>query len=242
MNKLPFFHKPLALFLLEMCEITYEQYKQKGLFAIPEGFTLVESFKAASIQEMEWFGFIIESDDAVVIAFRGTQSEPDWIADARVYQTPFPYLKDAGLVHTGFLTVYDSCRDSIFEAYKKVSPHKTLYITGHSLGAALATLHALDARVHAPFDQVVMYNYASPRVGDKEFTIQYRKQVPLSIRFVNVHDIVTKVPPTIIYCPITKQVWYYAHVKSQSSFSIQTETIAGNHSLVTYKKGIERFM
>ncbi|KGP74086.1 lipase family protein [Pontibacillus yanchengensis] len=236
---LPFYHKQLALFLLKMCELSYVQFKQGGDFTIPKGFKLVKSFKAHTLQSEEWFGFIIESEHSVVIAFRGTNTEPDWIADALVFQHPYPYADKGGLVHNGFLSIYESCRDDIFQAYQHISPHKELYITGHSLGGALATLHALDAKRNAPFAKVVMYNYASPRVGNEEFTKAYSFSVPLSIRFANMHDLVTQLPPTIIYCPFTKQLWHYSHIRSPIEFSLQTDTIKGNHSLTTYRKGVQ---
>ncbi|CAN0306134.1 unnamed protein product, partial [Ectocarpus fasciculatus] len=42
-----------------------------------------------------------------------------------------------------------------------------VYITGHSLGGALATLAALDHRRRYPEAKVTMYNFGSPRVGNK---------------------------------------------------------------------------
>ncbi|MYL54371.1 lipase family protein [Pontibacillus yanchengensis] len=236
---LPFYHKQLSRFLLNMCELSYVQFKQNGAFPIPKGFKLVKTFKATTLHSKEWFGFIIESEHSVIIAFRGTQTEPDWVADAQVFQIPYPYVDNAGLVHNGFLSIYESCRDDIFQAYQHIPPHKKLYITGHSLGGALATLHALDAKGNAPFAQVIMYNYGSPRVGNDNFTQSYTTLTPLSIRFANMHDLVTQLPPTVIYCPFTKQLWYYSHIRSPMEFSLQTDTIKGNHSLTTYRKGIE---
>lgn len=239
MDPYSYFHKQLALFLLDMCRLTYIQYKQDGPFPIPDGFKLVKSFKAVSFHSSEWFGFILESEDSVVIAFRGTQSDPDWISDAQVYQRAYPYVPKSGLVHDGFLSIYESCRDQIVETYKSIPKHKALYITGHSLGGALATLHALDMTVNAPFSQVVMYNYGSPRVGDTTFKRVYRSKVRYSIRFVNTYDLVPKLPPPIIQTPITKKTLYYNHVPAPIKFSIQTESVSGNHSTDTYEKGIK---
>lgn len=42
-----------------------------------------------------------------------------------------------------------------------------MYITGHSLGGALATLAALDHRRRYPDSKVTMYNFGSPRVGNR---------------------------------------------------------------------------
>lgn len=239
MQPLPFFNKKLSLYLLEVCRLTSYQYDNNGEFPIPNGFRLVKSFTAMSIQKKEWFGFIIESSNSVIIAFRGTRSDPDWVADAEVYQNPYPYLEQSGEVHHGFLSIYSSCRDEIFKAYHTIPKHKTLYITGHSLGAALATLHALDVTANTPFKQTIMYNYGSPRVGGPAFAKTYHQYVPHSIRFVNIHDLIPKVPPVLIYCPFTEEKWRYKHVKTPVNFSVQTGSIKGNHSLITYRKGIK---
>ena len=71
--------------LLVCCELTYEQYKQNGIFEIPDGFQYVQGLGKA-IQTTEWFGFILESEDTIIVAFRGTQTDPDWIIDSLVNQ------------------------------------------------------------------------------------------------------------------------------------------------------------
>ncbi|RXJ04166.1 lipase family protein [Anaerobacillus alkaliphilus] len=240
MKQNPFFNKRLALYLLDMCNLTYEQYSHNGHFKVPYGVRLVKPFKAKAFDKEEWFGFILETWDTVIIAFRGTQSDPDWIADAEAFQDSFPFSPECGLVHHGFLSIYASCREEIFKTYSKISPFKKLFITGHSLGAALATLHALDVTKNSRFKQVIHYNFASPRVGNKQFAQQYTKSVQNSLRFVNTNDIIPILPPQKLQCPFTNRYWYYQHVPKQVNFSIQTGSIANNHALVTYKKGIEK--
>ncbi|KGX90671.1 lipase family protein [Pontibacillus marinus] len=236
-----YFHKELALFLIDLCRLTYVQYKKNGEFHIPKGFQLIKQFKARSLHSQEWFGFILESPDSILIAFRGTQSDPDWVSDAQVFQRSYPYVPDSGLVHDGFLSIYESCRDEIMNVYETVPPYKKLYITGHSLGGALATLHALDARVNTDFTQVLMYNYGSPRVGDTTFKRTFRSFVPISIRFVNFYDLVPKLPPPIIKSFLLKKTIYYNHVPTPMKFAIQKESVLENHSLNTYEEGVKSF-
>ncbi|QOY35624.1 lipase family protein [Anaerobacillus isosaccharinicus] len=240
MNQHPYFNKGLALNLLDMCKLTYEQYLNNGHFKVPYGVKLVKSFKGIAFEKKEWFGFILETWDCVVIAFRGTDSEPDWIADAEAFQEIFPYSEECGFVHHGFLSIYKSCRDEIFKTYERIPSYKRLYITGHSLGAALATLHAFDVAVNGHFHKITMYNYGSPRVGNPEFASRYSRTVRDSIRFVNSSDIIPMLPPQKIHCPFTKKYWNYQHVPKQVKFSIQAGSIQKNHALSTYKKGIEK--
>lgn len=235
----PFYNKDLVEFLLHMCVYSYRQFLNNGPVEPVPGFKLVKAFKSGANGVMEWFGFILESDDAVVIAFRGTQSDADWVADATIRQTPYPYIQNGGLVHQGFQSIYSQCRDEIFQTYSALPKEKNLFITGHSLGGALAVLHAADAAVNAGFRSIVMYNYGAPRVGDGQFAALYDRLVPNSIRFVNTTDLVPKLPPVFVYNPMTKLKYFYKHVQTPYSFTIETGSIAGNHMPDTYFLGIE---
>ena len=101
------FDKDTAILLASCCDLTYEQYKQNGIFEIPDGFQYVQGFQGKAIQTMERFGFILESEDTIIVAFRGTQTDTDWIIDSLVNQRPYPYALNSGNVHNGFLSIYD---------------------------------------------------------------------------------------------------------------------------------------
>ncbi len=48
-------------------------------------------------------------------------------------------------------------------------PDLPLYIGGHSMGAAMAHMCALDLRYNANMSRVHVYTYGSPRVGNTQF-------------------------------------------------------------------------
>jgi triacylglycerol lipase len=229
--------KQLPLFLANCCLQTYFQYTNDGEFTIPKGYKLLANVKANAIGIREWFGFILESKKSVIIAFRGTDSNPDWIVDAEVSQVPFPYTKETFFVHEGFSSIYQSCRDDIIDTLEQIPLKKKVYVTGHSLGAAIATLCAFDLSEHG--FNVSLYNFASPRVGDPEFTKAFEQSVQESYRFVNIYDIVPLLPPESIYSPLADQTYYYQHIKDADTFGIQTDTLSGNHSIYTYIKGVK---
>ncbi|MFC0560375.1 lipase family protein [Halalkalibacter alkalisediminis] len=228
--------KKLPLFLANCCLQTYNQFEHNGDFTIPKGYKKIASFKAVAFWEEEWFGFVIESKHNIIIAFRGTDSDPDWIIDAEVSQTPFPFTSENNLVHTGFLSTYESCRNTILESLNTISRKKTIYVTGHSLGAALATLCAYDLATNRL--NTYLYTFASPRVGDTLFAKAFNTSVKQSQRYVNVFDIVPLLPPESIYSPTSNHPWHYQHVLQEKSFGIQTDTLRGNHSIYTYIKGV----
>ena len=80
-------------------------------------------------------------------------------------------------------------------------PHPVTSVTicGHSLGAALATLLALDVGANTKFEKPTAYTCASPRVGDPSFVDTYNQLVSNTYRFANRLDIVPKVPSPPLY-------------------------------------------
>ena len=74
----------------------------------------------------------------------------------------------------------------------------TLRITGHSLGAALVTMLALDVAGNGVFATPVVYTFGSPRVGDKVFSGTYDTLVETSWRVANINDLVTQLPPQFV--------------------------------------------
>lgn len=133
-------------------------------------------------------GFVATSQDGLTVAaFRGTEANKpeDLIADLIVVPTAWP---DGGQVHRGFSEAYSAERDQIRSALDR--HHRgQLLITGHSLGAALATLAAADHRGKNP----TLITFGSPRAGDEGFG--GRLGGITCRRFVNCCDVVTRIPP-----------------------------------------------
>jgi hypothetical protein len=131
----------------------------------------------------------------VFVAFRGTQGDPADLGtdvDFRLTRNPpFP-----GCVHTGFARSMLGLMPALDAFLDRAPSPMPLVLTGHSLGAALATL---AASVH-PGSHLV--TFGSPRVGDADFAAACR---PAAIeRYVDCCDVVTQVPP--------EEFLGYAHV------------------------------
>jgi hypothetical protein len=118
-----------------------------------------------------------------VLVFRGTELDPrDWATDLSVWPVAWP---EGGLVHDGFAHALNAIWAQVTTALTE-SAGRLIY-TGHSLGAALATLAASR---HAPG---AIYTFGSPRVGNDAFV---RSIAALEHhRFVNCCDVVCRVPP-----------------------------------------------
>lgn len=128
-----------------------------------------------------------------VVAFRGSELEDpsDIFADAEFTLSEW---RDAaggalGHVHSGFAhyTQQDRMFERVKAAIDPLPSGRRLLITGHSLGAALATLMA------SWIPSAHLYTYGSPRVGTAAF--KRALQNPTLMRYVNCCDVVCRVPP-----------------------------------------------
>ncbi|CAM9438289.1 unnamed protein product [Ectocarpus sp. 13 AM-2016] len=101
-------------------------------------------------------------------------------------------------IHAGFRRAYVSVNGTLGAVLGSAMEGKPedwhLYITGHSLGGALATLATLDHCRRYPKAKVTMYNFGSPRVGNKAFAELYDSFVGDSFRVVNNLDVVARMP------------------------------------------------
>lgn len=230
------FDNRTAIFLAAVCSQAYTQFNDpEGKFVVPYSYEQVAEIRARSLTGVsEIFGFIIQSESHVIIAFRGTSTTTDWISDAMASQVKCKFVDDAGQTHRGFTNIYRSARKSILSVLEDLSPDKILTITGHSLGGALATLCALDAAVNSPFGQPVAYTYGSPRVGDLTFARSYDNRVADSFRVQNRFDVVTHLPPENFKLPRRDKTFYYDHVCQAVGLSFHNGSVPGNHVISGY--------
>jgi triacylglycerol lipase len=142
-------------------------------------------------------GFLAVGGGVAVLAFRGTEPAqlPDWETDARAFLTAsqdFP-----GEIHDGFAKALASVYSTVKTAVDALpGSGALLYITGHSLGAALATLCAYRITAARGYPVQGVCNYGSPRVGNSDFAKNYQTTLgPRTYRLVNNEDLVTRVPP-----------------------------------------------
>jgi hypothetical protein len=144
-------------------------------------------------------------DTDVVFAIRGTEGIWEWLQDLKFLARTFPNVSGSGLTEDGFTDMYLSfsltpgpSTTFVKDAVALLPSNAMVTITGHSLGAALATLLALDmgANTNLP---IILYTLASPRVGDLVFHNLFNHVVPNAYRIANRLDIVPKTPPPLLY-------------------------------------------
>ena len=228
-----------ALELLLCIEQAYAQFDNDGKFMIPASYSLVDTIKACAISQLEWFGYIIENDESVIIVFRGTKSDLDWLADLKIDQDLFPYVMNGGSVHSGFLSIYQSCREMLLAIVKEKALSKKIFITGHSLGGSLATLLGYEIAMKGICNPNV-YSFGSPKVGNIKFKENYDENVRHSLRFVNLYDMVPLSPPFKVEVKPLNIYLEYVQVKHPITFALNKGSIRGSHDLSTYIEGVKK--
>ncbi|MCU1263837.1 MAG: hypothetical protein JWM21_155 [Acidobacteria bacterium] len=218
--------------------------------------------------------------DIIVFALRGTRTWDEWLDDADGFPVPFAGITGLadglGSVHAGFYSFYTIGTDGHVAAsgeelsrnisqrapgsiaaqvaeYVTSFPSKLpTYVTGHSLGGAVATLCALDLAYNfgQSYSELYMYSLASPRVavgisdsfgiplptlGNQQgFISNYQIYVPNNYQIVHAADIVpilgplvTNVGPLILSCAQITDPYQVAGSGATATATIANGAVTG---------------
>lgn len=156
----------------------------------------------------------------VVISFRGTETKwQDIATDGKAWRTKLSGegWSNWGSVHAGFHSAFESISEILHTKLAEYDGTDVkIWITGHSLGGALATLMAADIlrlnSLESNLDLRGVYTFGSPRVGNNAFYDRFTEQAASAktrvVRFRNGDDAVTHIPGLLEY----KHVGTLAHI------------------------------
>ena len=146
--------------------------------------------------------YLLENDNHIIVAFRGTEPKEfsDIKADLKFLKT---YHRGEGKVHRGFMIEVWKLADVLTKHIYQTN--KQVYITGHSLGGAMATLYSTFCR---PMRPPIVYTYGAPRAGNIDYCNKYPNQL---YRVVNNNDMVPTVPPALAGYRHAGEVVYINH-------------------------------
>lgn len=149
----------------------------------------------------------------IIVAFRGTVSSSveNWSADLDFKKTDLAYKADGVTyipddvfpplhVHEGFLTDFlmhiKALNETVLDLQEQY-PNYTISITGHSLGAAMATLGCLMFQLGTEYrsEGLRCITFGSPRVGDQEFAAYFDSMILDSWRYTHHNDPIVHLPP-----------------------------------------------
>ncbi|MDJ0708494.1 MAG: lipase family protein [Leptolyngbyaceae cyanobacterium MO_188.B28] len=182
-------------------------------------------------------GMALTSKDHNILVFRGTQTQTEWLKNLNAAQKQYVAASGQvyGEVHEGFLQVTQELKPSVAEVAQQLDPTIPCYVTGHSLGAAIATLAAFELVQAVPQlkDQIQLYTFAGPRVCSPTFAAHYSQLIPNAYRIVNLADTVPLVPPVTLGDS-------YVHIGQEWSFLAQFGDTLLNHVVDTYQLALEQ--
>jgi hypothetical protein len=136
-----------------------------------------------------------------VITFRGTEVEHmgDVVTDMTSMKVETDVTNLPGRLHRGFFEGVESVAPLLFARIRALPPSSRIYVTGHSLGGALATVFTAELlREYGSTQNVSLYTFGSPRVGDAAFASSFEAKVAeakaSATRFHYERDPVVRVP------------------------------------------------
>ncbi|CAK9142719.1 unnamed protein product [Ilex paraguariensis] len=204
---------------------------------LPDAFMLKSSAENPWSTDTNWIGYVAVATEEgkvalgrrdILIAWRGTIKLQEWQKDF-----DFPLVSASKLlgkacganVHKGFLSIYTSndphspyckvsARDQVLSQVKQlVDQYKnediSITLTGHSLGAALATLNAVDIVFNGINKScpVTVFGYGCPQVGDIFFQNIFHSMDDLRLlRIRNAPDVVPFCPGLVGYTEVGEQL------------------------------------
>ena len=180
----------MARLLLEYSAKAYEPFV--GQFLISDKNTDATALIAERVDEQ-----------CLIIAFKGSSTPEDFIQDAKFDLRRLWWHIDAvGAVkaHAGFLqdfTAIDVKIECQVKKYLQRNPDGKIFITGHSLGGALAILCALELSVQK-IPVAGVYTFGQPRVGNGAFARTYNARLGnVTFAVTNADDPIPLLPPLL---------------------------------------------
>uniref|UniRef100_A0A1I7Z269 Lipase_3 domain-containing protein n=1 Tax=Steinernema glaseri TaxID=37863 RepID=A0A1I7Z269_9BILA len=165
---------------------------------------------------------VSHEDSAIIVAFRGAENAQelnDLLSQKNLELTDFP---GGGQVAKWFLDAVTNLERNglkdLYLAARNGNPDYQVWVTGHNIGGALASLYAatLIHREQADPDKLLLMTFGQPRVGDQEFAAAHDQIVENSFRVVHARDGIVHLPPLKL-TPFTHhkdEIWYDNDMKS----------------------------
>lgn len=138
---------------------------------------------------------LIEHESYLCMAFRGTDELDDWLDNINVFREDVLF----GEFHRGFWKSVEDVWQIMNGKYIELRERekRPLFLTGHSLGGAMATIAAARF-IHQDRPFTSVYTFGQPRAMNRSTARIYNSEAGTRHhRFQNNEDIVTRVPTRI---------------------------------------------
>lgn len=186
-----FVASPITEGLAKVCELSYEPPETLETSLNQLGFDWQESLLNDGM-----FCCLATRDGSLVVAFRGTDQFGDILFDLDFR----PLEIGGGMAHKGFQEAYKVLQKDLIRKIQSI-PHKNLWITGHSLGGAMAVLCGYDLVRNQREEVTGVVTFGQPLLCKEDLANSVKDALgDRYVRFVNNKDIITRVPPNYVHC------------------------------------------
>lgn len=138
------------------------------------------------------------SPEILVLSFQGSENIQNWIENIKITKTKRNMTCSGCQVHAGFYDCWKSlAAPMLAELHRLQASHSgaKVYVTGHSLGGAVAMLAAYELQYENNVTVDGVYTFGQPRVGNKAFHDFYNGGSPrVTWRLTHWHDPVPHLP------------------------------------------------
>ena len=194
----------LAYKMIFLCSIAYSNNVARYLPRATEvnTFHLVKQVTKPCSGGAFCSGFVAvsHSEKSIAVAFRGTEHSQQLVNEIlRILTEPKQVFETGGRVQRYFLhafeVVWSDLQNHVYEQLRKHPSYKVL-VTGHSLGGAIASIAStvIAFKKKTTKDNLLLYTFGQPRVGNHEYALSHDTLVPLSYRVTHYRDIVVNLP------------------------------------------------
>ena len=159
-------------------------------------FTTSREFKHIDSSNVDYY--VAHEGDTVNLVFESTKGRTDWLNNFVFFPKKFDiYPGSKIMVHAGFGNQYRSMRNEFLDLiYNNIDKIKSIFISGYSLGGALAQLATQDAIYHFPTLNIRGISYEGPLAFC--YSPMVRKMLKNSMILIkNFYDPVVHVPPVL---------------------------------------------
>ena len=221
------YDKNLAHKMIYLCAFAYSDDVAKYIPKASEvdTFQLVKQVTKPCSGGANCSGFVAIShaEKAIAIAFRGTEHSKQLVNEIlRILTEPKKSFQAGGQVQVYFSdalnVVWNDLQKYVNEEMNSYPTYK-VWVTGHSLGGALASLASTLIMYNGKTtkDNLMLHTFGQPRVGNYDYALTHDGLVPLSFRVTHYRDIVVHLPTCKTLTPGTPCIalggWPYHHGK-----------------------------
>jgi triacylglycerol lipase len=173
-----------------------DNYKLMNIGGPAKGFIYKDTLYDLKTDIQGFIG-VLPSTKFIYVVLRGSSSTINWLDDFEVKLISYlSYPECNCFVHNGFYKSMLGIKNKTIETVKilkKIYPLYSVMLTGHSYGASISQLLAMELEREGI--STIIYNYGQPRVGDAKYASFVNTIIGVYWRATHNQDIVPHVPP-----------------------------------------------